>query len=157
MAMPQHQHRLFNWTQRSGWVLWAVLALVQCVSALRYDFGVALGLQQPASAISPVGAAWWHGFAVADSLVFVPLMAIGLVGHRRGTALGRIALAAAAGISVYWPAVFGASMVLSRRVDGWKMPSETAIWAFGGVFFAWGLMALYCLWLEDRRARTAHR
>lgn len=139
-------------TRISGWLLWAVLAFAQGLSALHYDLGVALGFQRSAAMITEVGRAWWQGFAVADLLIYVTLMGIGLLGHHQRKAWGRFALAAAARISLYWPVVFGAAMVLSREAAGWRIDSELPIWAFGAVYFIWGLLAAYCLIREERRS-----
>lgn len=148
--MTPRRSRLFWAVQISGWLLLVVLACAQITSAFNYDLGIAMGFQKPAEMITEVGRASWHGFAIADSIIYVPVMAIGLFGHARGTSWGRYGLAAAAGISLYWPAVFGATLVLSRSAADWHLDTELPVWAFGAVFFAWALVALWSLARDGR-------
>ncbi len=45
--------------QSPGWLLLVSLVFAQGVSALSYELGVTLGTQEPAEAITEVGAALW--------------------------------------------------------------------------------------------------
>jgi len=90
------------------------LIYAQGITAFGYQYGVAMGTQESASEITEVGAAFWYGFALTDLLIYIPVLAIGLTGHLRARSWGRVALAAALGITLYWPIVCLVAMVDAR-------------------------------------------
>jgi len=114
--------------QVPGWLLLFYLIYAQGITAFDYDIGVAMGTQEPASTVTEVGTAFWYGFALGDLLTYIPILAIGLVGHMRVKKWGQIAMAAALGITVYWPIVCLAAMVDARGAVGWKLPTEAPYW-----------------------------
>ena len=108
-----------------------------------------MGTQESASEITEVGAAFWYGFALTDLLIYIPVLAIGLTGHLRARSWGRVALAAALGITLYWPIVCLVAMVDARDAAGWSIANETPYWivcllvAFWGGFGLWALLKEY--------------
>ena len=91
--------------QGPGWLILIWLVDAQDISAFSYERGVAMGTQESAESITEVGAAFWYGFAFGDMLIYIPILFLGLIGHCRGTRWGDLTLAAALGITVYWPVV----------------------------------------------------
>lgn len=127
--------------QVPGWLLLLYLVYAQVPAAFDYQLGVQMGTQEPAESITEVGAAFWYGFAFADLLVYIPLLAAGLVGAWRGARWGRVLLGAALGITAYWPAVALAAAVDARDAAGWAI-DEKAYWIVLPVIFLWALVAL---------------
>ncbi len=84
-----------------------------------------MGTQEPAEQISEVGAAFWYGFAFADLVIYIPLLAMGLIGFWLGRLWDRMLLASALGIAVYWPVVCLSAAVAARDATGWNLASET--------------------------------
>ncbi len=138
--------------QGPGWLLLAYLVYAQGVPAFDYDLGVAMGTQEPATAISEVGVAFWWGFAFGDLVVYIPLLVLGLVGHLMGTDWGRVALAAALGITLYWPVVCLAAVTDARGAPGWSLAGEIAYWIVLPPIALW---ALWGLWHVARRPKAA--
>lgn len=128
--------------QGPGWLLLVYLVLAQGVSALDYDLGVAVGAQEPAEAITEVGTASWYGFAFADLVFYIPLLALGLVGHLRGAPWWRVILGAVFGVTIYWPVVCLATIVAARGAAGWELASEAPYWAVLPAIALWGLCGL---------------
>jgi len=132
------------WTlQCPGWLLLIYLVYAQAIPAFNYDLGVAMGTQESATNITQVGAAFWYGFALADLLVYMPLLAAGLAGLWMGKIWGRALAAAALGITVYWPVVSLVTVVAARDAAGWNLVDETAYWIVLpviAVWAAWGLL-----------------
>jgi hypothetical protein len=131
--------------QGPGWLLLLYLVYAQGIPALDYDLGVAMGTQEPAAQITEVGAAFWWGFALGDLAIYMPLLAAGLIGHAAQRAWGRTALAAALGITVYWPVLSLAVVVAARDAAGWSLPGERAYWIVLppiALWAAWGLWRL---------------
>ncbi len=136
--------------QGPGWLLLIYLVFAQGIAAFDYQLGVAMGTQEPAEAITEVGAAFWYGFALADLLVYIPLFCAGLIGHMRGTHWGRTTLTAALGITIYWPAVSLVALVDARDAAGWNVADETPYWVVCLLVATWGIWGL---WLMVRKHR----
>ena len=133
-----------TWTiQVPGWLLLAYLVIAQALPAFDYELGVRMGTQEPAEMISEVGVAFWYGFAFADLVVYIPLLALALVGLRRAARWAGVVAGAAFGISVYWPVVCLAALMDARGAPGWEIGDETAYWVVLPVVAAWGLWGLW--------------
>jgi len=132
------------WTvQIPGWLLLAYLVYAQAIPAFDYQLGVRMGTQEPAEQISAVGAAFFYGFAFADLVIYIPLLAAGLIGLLKEARWGRVVAAAAFGITVYWPVVCLAAVVDARGAAGWDIGDETAYWIVLPIIALWGLWALF--------------
>ena len=107
-----------------------------------------MGTQEPAEQVTAVGVAFWYGFAFGDLVIYIPLLAIGLIGHWLGRAWGRVTLVAALGITVYWPAVCLATVVSARNAPGWNLSDETAFWIVLPLTMVWAAWALYQVFTE---------
>jgi hypothetical protein len=130
------------WVQVPGWLLLLYLVYAQVPAAFDYEVGVRMGTQEPAESITEVGAAFWYGFALADLLVYIPLLAAGLIGTWRNYRWGRVLLGAAIGITVYWPVVALVAAVDARDASGWAI-DETQYWIVLPVIVLWALLALF--------------
>ena len=128
-----------------GWLLLAYVIYAQGISAIDYDLGVAMGTQESAAVITEVGTAFWYGFALGDLMVYIPLLAAGLAGYGLGRAWGRAMLAAALGITVYWPVVCLAAIIAARGADGWELANETPYWIVLPVIAFWGAWGIWAL------------
>jgi len=127
--------------QGLGWPLLIYLIYAQGIPAFDYQFGVAMGTQEPPEVITEVGSAFWYGFAFGDLVIYIPLLAAGLIGHWFGLAWGRIPL----GITVYWPVVCLAAVVAARGAEGWALPNEVAYWIVLPLISLWGAWGLWWL------------
>lgn len=133
----------FYLVQLPGWLLFIYLVYAQAISAFSYQAGVAMGTQEPASMISAVGVAFWYGFAFADLVFYIPLLALGLIGHWNSSRWGSTALAAALGITVYWPIICLAALVAARDAPGWYLEDETPYWIVLPLIALWGGWSLW--------------
>ena len=107
--------------QATGWLFLAYLIYAQLIPVFDYQLGVEMGTQEFAEQVTEVGAAYWKAFAFGDLVTYAPLLLAGLIGHLLRRRWGRIALAAALGITVYWPIVSLAAVHSARRVEGWML------------------------------------
>jgi len=135
--------------QCPGWLLLVYLVYAQGIPAFGYQLGVTMGTQEPASAITEVGAAFWYGFAFGDLVTYIPLLALGLIGHLRDAPWGRIVFGAAMGITVYWPVVCLAAVVKARDAAGWNISNEMPYWIVCVAVALWGAWGLSELLKRD--------
>jgi hypothetical protein len=129
--------------QVPGWFLLFYLVYAQAIPAFDYDLGVAMGTQESADLITEVGAAFWYGFAFADLVIYIPLLALGLIGYWLGRQWGSVLLAAVLGITVYWPVVCLAAVVAARDAEGWNLVNETPYWVVLPLIALWGAWGLW--------------
>ncbi len=129
----------------------AYLVYAQAIPAFDYDLGIAMGTQESADRITEVGVAFWYGFAFGDLVVYIPLLALGLIGYRFGHNWGHITLVAALGITVYWPVVCLAAVVAARTAPGWDLSNESAYWVVLPLITIWGLWGLWRMAAKFRR------
>lgn len=128
--------------QGPGWLMLLYLVYAQGIPAFDYDLGVAMGTQEPAETVTEVGAAFWWGFAFGDLVFYIPLLAIGLVGHLISKPWGQVTLAAALGITAYWPIVALSTVVAARDAAGWSLPKEQDYWIVLPLIAAWAVWGL---------------
>ena len=128
--------------QIPGWLLLLYLLYAQAPAAFDYETGVRMGTQESSQSITEVGAAFWYGFAFADVVAYIPLLAAGLFGAWRDYRWGRVILAAALGITVYWPIVALAAVVDARDAEGWTI-NETQYWIVLPIIATWAAWGLY--------------
>ena len=129
--------------QGPGWALFAYLVLAQCSSAVSYDLGVRMGTQEPAESITPVGVAMFKGYAGADLVFYTPLLGAGLAGQLAGAGWADAVLAAALGITVYWPIACLITVRAARGAPGWSLPKEGQYWVVLPLIAGWGAWALW--------------
>jgi len=139
--------------QGPGWLLLLYLVYAQAIPVFDYDLGVTMGTQEPAEQVTEVGVAYWYGFAFGDLAVYIPLLALGLIGHAAMRRWARVALGAALGITAYWPVVSLAAVVAARDAPGWNLANETAYWTILPLIALWGVWGLWQLarFADDER------
>ena len=135
----------FWFLQGPGWLLLLYLVYAQAIPAFNYDLGIAMGTQESSEQITEVGVAFWYGFAFGDLVVYLPLLALGLTGHGFARNWGQLVLAAALGITVYWPVVCLAAIVAARGATGWNLPGELPYWIVLPSITFWGVWGLFHL------------
>lgn len=133
----------FWMVQGPGWLLLLYLLYAQAIPAIDYELGVAMGTQESREAITEVGVAFWHGFAWGDLVIYIPLLALGLIGLWKNKKWWHITLASALGITVYWPVVCLAAVASARNAQGWNLSNEAAYWIVLPIIAIWGGWGLW--------------
>ena len=124
--------------------LWLIVG--QTPALLDYAWAVAWGFQESAHAVTPVGVAFNKGFALADTVVYLPLLLLGLGGMSRDCVWGAFAMFGAMAMTPYWALACLTALVCARGAPDWHfaeysmyVPVLLAVAAFGarGMRFVW--------------------
>lgn len=101
------QKRKFGfWFLISICILLAIMLILgQTLSLINYDLTVSLGLQESAEEVSDVGVAWAKGFAFGDTVFYLPLLLLGIIGLLKRRSWDFYSMFGALAITVYWPIV----------------------------------------------------
>lgn len=129
-----------------GVVLIILLLAGQSFSLLNYELTVSLGLQESVEEVTPVGVAWAKGFALGDTLAYIPLLIVGIIGLLKSKKWGFYAMFASSAISVYWPIVNLSAIYFGRdalALNPDKYVSFSIILPLISVYGLWGMWYLY--------------
>jgi hypothetical protein len=88
-----------------GLVLTAFLVLGQTLSLFNYEGAVRFGMQESITEVGATGVAYGKGFAFSDTIIYLPLLILGLIGITMGKNWGLFSMFGALAISLYWPIV----------------------------------------------------
>ena len=127
-------------------ILGIVLLLAGQTSALfAYDFAVKWGLQESVDEVGEFGVQVNRAFGAGDTIVYIPLMFLTLVGLilRRRWAIPLTG--AVMGISVYWTVTVAAMLGFLPGVSGYALKPGTEYWVFLGLFAGVGLWGIVYL------------
>lgn len=131
-------------------ILLNLLMLVGQTGALiDYDFTVSIGMQESIEEVTGVGVAWAKGFGFGDTIIYIPLFIVGIVGTLKGRKWGLLALFGALAITAYWPAVclftvFAGKGVMNLSPD--KYVSYSIILPLIGTYGLWGMRFICINW-----------
>ncbi|MDH3267888.1 MAG: hypothetical protein OEM46_03440 [Ignavibacteria bacterium] len=130
----------------SGILIVVLLLLGQTMSFINYEFTVSLGLQEPVDQIGKIGVAVNKAFGVGDTIIYIPLLIVGLIGLWHKKKWGIWSMVAALGITAYWPVVclfiifFSVSV---PEVNFTDVYSYVVVLGFITLYGLWGIWYLY--------------
>ncbi len=129
-----------------GFLLLVMLLAGQMMSFIDYDFTVSVGLQESRDILGERGVAMNKGFGVGDTIVYTPLMILGLWGLLFRKRLGLFAMFGAMAITAYWPMVCLFILVYSKGGPGFHFTDYrlySIVLSLITVFGFWGQWYLY--------------
>ena len=97
-----------------GIILMFFLILGQTFCLINYDWTVSVGLQESVNEVNPLGIAWAKAFALGDTVVYIPLLAAGIIGMYKKRFWGYLSMLGSLAISTYWPVVNLAAIYIGR-------------------------------------------
>jgi hypothetical protein len=122
-----------------------LLLLGQTTALFAYDFAVAMGLQESIEDVSEFGVEVNRAFGAGDTIVYIPLMLLALIGLIRRRRWAVPVTAAVMGISIYWTVTIGSMLGFLPGVTGYSLTPGMEYWVFLGVFAAVGLWGIIYL------------
>jgi len=141
--MPAGKRPRAFWVICAFLVLSAILLLVgQTTAIFAYDFAVGLGLQESLEEVTGFGVQMNRAFGMGDTVVYIPLIVVSLVGLLRRKRWALLTTASAMGISAYWTVTMASLLVFARAVPGYTLVPGIEYWVFLGAFFAFGVWGI---------------
>ena len=129
-----------------GMLLILMFLLGQTLSLVDYDLTVSLGLQESEEEISNVGIAYAKGFAFGDTIFYIPLFVIGIVGLLKRKIWGLFSMIGALAVSIYWPIVHLFAIFIGKDAMNLmpeKYVSYSIILSIIILYGLWGIWFLY--------------
>ena len=120
--------------------------LGQTMALINYDFTVAIELQEPAKEITEVGVALNKGFGMGDTIFYIPLFVIGIIGLLKKTAYGLYAMSGALAITTYWPIVVLTTVYYAKGTPEWHFSDYTSysiLLTLIAIYGLWGLWYIF--------------
>lgn len=114
--------------------------LGQTWSLFDYEFTVSIGLQESLAEVKEIGVAWAKGFAFGDTIFYMPLFIIGIVGLFKRRFWGILSMFGALAITAYWPLVHLYTMYIGK--NAFELSPEKYV--YYPIFFL--LLVIYSLW-----------
>ena len=117
-----------------------VLMLIgQTMSVFNYELTVDLGLQESPEQVGEYGVQVNRAFGAGDTIIYIPLLIVSLVGlwFRRRWAL--IVTGAVTGVSAYWSVTVSFIMLFLQGTPGYNYLPGPEIWVFVGAYFLSGI------------------
>jgi hypothetical protein len=139
--------------ETSFWVLIIVASILvilflfgQTLGVFDYDLAVSIGMQESESEIGKIGIAFAKGFGFADTVIYIPLFLIGIIGLIKNKRWGKYSMFGALAISVYWPIVHLYAIFIDRisiTLNPDKYISYPIILSLIIIYGLWGMWYLY--------------
>ncbi len=120
-----------------------LLLLGQTTALFAYDFAVRLGLQESVEEITAFGIEMNRAFGMSDTVIYIPLIVISLIGLILRKSWALFPTAAVMGISAYWAVTMVSVLLFLRGVPGYRLEPGFEYWIPLGsyiVFGIWGIL-----------------
>jgi hypothetical protein len=137
------------------WFLFVFLAVSiilmlagQTLGVFNYELASRLGLQEKAEEMTEFGVQVNRAFGVADTVVYIPLMVVSMIGLWLRKRWSLLTTAAFFGASAYWTVTVTFIFIFLPGVPGYSNVPGPEIWLFIGVYFVVGVFGLLRLVLR---------
>ena len=129
-----------------GMLFTVMLLAGQMMAFINYDFTVSIGLQESRDLVGEIGVAVNKGFGVGDTIIYLPLLVIGIVGLWLRKRWGLFTMVGALAITAYWPVVCIFFLLFARSSPEFSFHSFTSYTILLTAFTIYGLWGLWYLY-----------
>jgi hypothetical protein len=129
-----------------GLLVMLMLLTGQVMAFIDYEFAESVGLQEPEADITAMGVASNKGFGVGDTLIYLPMLVLGLVGLWNRKMWGVFLMVGAMAITAYWPMANLFLLFFARDVPGFgfdDFATYTILLTGITLFGLWSVWYLY--------------
>jgi hypothetical protein len=129
-----------------GFLILFMLIFGQMMAVIDYDFAVSIGLQEPTEVFSEYGVAMNKAFGVGDTIIYLPLLVLGLIGLWLKKSWGLFVMLAALAITAYWPVVHIFFVLFAEGLPGFNFTDFTSFITTLIVISVYGIWGMYYLY-----------
>ncbi len=122
-----------------------LLILGQTMAIFNYDFAVSLGLQEDVKEVGEFGVQLNRAFGAGDTFVYIPLIAISIVGLVLKKRWALITTAAVMGISAYWATTVAFMLWFLIGVPNYSFIPGPEYWGFISAYIVFGVWGVFYL------------
>ncbi len=119
-----------------------VMLTGQTMAVVNYDLAVRLGLQESLEEVGEYGVEVNRAFGAGDTVIYVPLMLVSLVGLVARRRWAVLTTTAVFGVSAYWAATILSMLVFLPGALGYNNVPGPEIWLFVGFYLLSGVVGL---------------
>lgn len=131
------------------WLLFVFLAVSivlmlagQTLGVFNYELASRFGLQEKAEEMTEFGVQVNRAFGAADTVVYIPLMVVSMIGLWLRKRWSLLTTAAFFGASAYWTVTVTFIFLFLPGVPGYSNVPGPEIWLFIGVYMVVGIFGL---------------
>ena len=129
-----------------GFLILLMLILGQMIAFINYEFTVSVGLQESVDIIGEYGVASNKAFGVGDTIIYLPLLILGLLGLWQKKTWGLFTMIGALAITAYWPIVNLFFVFFAKGLPGFNFTdyiTYTIVLSLITFYGLWGMWYLY--------------
>jgi len=119
-----------------------LLLLGQTMAIFNYEFAVSLGMQEDVKEISEFGVQINRAFGVSDTLIYIPVIAVSIIGLILKKKWALFTSAAAMGITLYWTTTAAFIFFFLEGVPGYSFVPGIEYWIVITLYVVFGLWGL---------------
>ena len=119
--------------------------LGQSAAVFHYDFAVSLGLQEDVKEIGEFGVQINRAFGVSDTLIYMPLIILSIIGLIMKKKWALFTSAAVMGISSYWATTVAFILLFLEGVPDYSFIPTLDYWFFISLYIIFGLWGIWYL------------
>lgn len=131
-----------------------LLLMGQTMALVNYDFAVQLGLQEDIKEVGSFGVQVNRAFGAGDTLVYIPLIAISIIGLLLRKRWSLLTTAAAMGVSAYWATTILFMLIFLEGAPGYYLEPGVEYWLFMAAFIIFGVWGLFYLMFRGDKLLT---
>lgn len=122
-----------------------LLLMGQTMALVDYEFAVELGLQESIDEVSHYGVEVNRAFGVGDTMIYIPLIVLSIIGLILRKRWSLITTAAVMGVSAYWATTILFMLVFLSGTPGYTLEPGIEYWLFMAAFIIFGVFGLLYL------------
>lgn len=122
-----------------------LLLLGQTMALINYELTAQLGLQEDIKDVGLYGVQMNRAFAAGDTIIYLPLIIISIIGLMLRKQWSLFTTAAAMGISAYWATTLLIMLFILKGVPGYSLEPGLEYWLFMVPFIIFGIWGLFYL------------
>jgi len=129
-----------------GIVLNIIYLLGYPMALINYEFAASVDLLERSSKITDVGVALNKGFGLGDTIFYMPLFLVGIIGLIKRSSMALFAMRGAMAITVYWSIVCLSTLFFVKGSPAWQFSDYTPYSILLSIIAIYGMWGFYFLY-----------